>query len=144
MLGNLTQEDVESILKTEVLGRIGCHANGRTYVVPVTYVYDGERVICHSGRGDLIRMMRANPDVCFEVEQIENLANWRSVVAEGQFEELEGSDATSAAELLVDRLMPLMASATATPQSMTPHGMTTDSVIYSILLGKKSGRYESP
>jgi len=143
MLGNLNQEQIEAILHSEALGRIGCHANGRTYVVPVTYVYDGERVICHSGRGDKIRMMKNNPHICFEVEQVENLANWKCVVADGFFEELEGTDAICAAEMLVDRLTPLMASATAIPAS-NPHGLAPDSVIYSIRLGEKSGRYESP
>ena len=32
--------------------------------------------------------MRANPFVCFEVEDIDDLANWHSVIAWGVFEEL--------------------------------------------------------
>lgn len=143
MLGDLTSEQIERILHEEALGRIGCHAKGRTYVVPVTYAYDGERVICHSGRGDKIRMMRENPVVCFEVEQVENLANWSSVIAEGRFEELEGTDAEAATSLLVDRLLPIIASATARPHEVGHSGIT-DSVIYSIRLGSKSGRYERP
>jgi hypothetical protein len=144
MLGNLTSDEIERVLREEALGRIGCHARGRTYVVPVTYAYDGERVICHSGRGDSVRMMRENPEVCFEVEQVHNLANWRSVVAEGRFEELDGEDAETAANFLEDRLLPLIASATAFPYSVAGHGLHPDSVIYSIYLGKKTGRYERP
>ncbi len=59
MLGELNQEQIEQVLRSEVIGRLGCHASGRTYVVPVTYAYDGERIICHSGLGRKIEMMRA-------------------------------------------------------------------------------------
>ncbi len=51
MLGTLNSEQIEQILRSEVIGRIGCHANGQTYVVPITYAYDGERVICHTSQG---------------------------------------------------------------------------------------------
>ena len=55
-------------------------------------------------------MMRENPEVCFEVEQVDNLASWRSVIAWGTYEELHGSEAKKAMGLLVERVMPLMAS----------------------------------
>ena len=50
MLGELDAEQIEELLRAEVLGRIGCHADGRTYVVPVTFAYDGECVYGHSRR----------------------------------------------------------------------------------------------
>jgi uncharacterized protein len=65
MLGELTAEQINAVLFNEVVGRIGCHGEGRTYVVPVTYVFDGEAVCAHSAEGLKIRIMRANPDVCF-------------------------------------------------------------------------------
>ena len=63
MLGVLSDEQVERLLGSEVVGRIGCHAEGRTYVVPVTYVYDGSAIYGHTGDGMKMRMMRKNPDV---------------------------------------------------------------------------------
>ena len=39
MLGTLDAARIEALLGEEVVGRIGCHAEGRTYVVPITYVY---------------------------------------------------------------------------------------------------------
>ncbi|MDR3691861.1 MAG: pyridoxamine 5'-phosphate oxidase family protein [Fimbriimonas sp.] len=144
MLGNLDPTQIEEVLHGEALGRIGCHAGGRTYVVPVTYAYDGERVICHSGRGDMLRMMHTNATVCFEVEHVQSLADWKCVVADGRFEELEGDDAEEAARFLEDRLQPLIASATAAPYSVVGHGLHPDSVIFSIVLGRKTGRYEHP
>jgi nitroimidazol reductase NimA-like FMN-containing flavoprotein (pyridoxamine 5'-phosphate oxidase superfamily) len=42
MLGELTPEQINAVLFSEVVGRIGCHSEGRTYVVPITYVFDGD------------------------------------------------------------------------------------------------------
>ena len=41
MLGELNRSQIDEILESQAVGRIGCHAGGKTYVVPVTYVYEG-------------------------------------------------------------------------------------------------------
>lgn len=50
MLGMLNDAQIENVLQSLVIGRIGCHANGRTYVVPVTYAYDGKYIYGHTKR----------------------------------------------------------------------------------------------
>ena len=146
MIGELTANEVELLLASEVIGRIGCHADGLTYVVPVTYAYSEGAVYCHSGDGLKLRLMRKNPDVCFEVEHIDDLAIWRSVIARGRFEELTGRAAADGMRIFVDRMVPLMVSETARPT----HGVGSDAqpdarkqaVAYRIVLGEKSGRFE--
>ena len=73
MIGELAMNEIDQVLREGVIGRIGCHARGRTYVVPVTYVYDGVSIIGHTGDGLKVRMMRENPVVCFEVDQLGEL-----------------------------------------------------------------------
>ena len=148
MLGELTAEQINAVLFNEVVGRIGCYGDGRTYVVPVTYVFDGEAVYAHSAEGLKIRLMRANPNVCFQVDQRENLANWRSVVAWGIYEELHGKEAHDALQLLVARLMPFVTSETlGLPDSLglaaaTPVVDAPKAVVYQIRLSEKTGRFE--
>ena len=149
MLAALKSEQIEQVLRSEVLGRIGCHADGRTYVVPITYAYDGERVICHSRTGMKIEMMRKNPEVCFEVEQVDNLANWRSVIAWGRYEELQGEAGQKAMGQLIERVMPLLASSTAdlshseeALQQGKEYQLSTQAVIFCIHLTEKTGRFE--
>jgi nitroimidazol reductase NimA-like FMN-containing flavoprotein (pyridoxamine 5'-phosphate oxidase superfamily) len=148
MLGELTPEHINAVLFGEVVGRIGCYGEGRTYVVPITYVFDGEAVYGHSAEGLKIRMMRANPSVCFQVDQRENLANWRSVVAWGVYEELQGKAAFEALQLFVARLMPLTISETlrlpdAPPvTTVKPQVDSPKSIIYRIRLIEKTGRFE--
>lgn len=148
MLGELSSDQVERVLRTEVTGRVGCHADGRTYVVPVTYVYRDGSVYGHAAEGMKIRMMRKNPRVCFEVDHIRDLANWQSVIAWGVFEELQGEAAVAAMDLLIDRLLPLVTSETG-PSPHRPGEQTPETgpdgrklVTYRIVLTEKTGRFE--
>ena len=118
MLGSLSAAEIEDLLRTEVVARLGCHAENRTYIVPVTYAYDGDGLLVQSADGLKVRMMHQNPLVCVEVDHIDNLANWRSVIAWGRFEELFGSDASAALARLRERLQPLIVSET-TPAAET-------------------------
>lgn len=107
MLGELTPLEIEDLLRTEFTGRLGCHAEGRTYVVPITYAYKDGYVYCHSPEGLKLRMMRKNPVVCFEVDRVKDMGNWRSVVATGRYEELTGGDALAAMDVLISRFVAL-------------------------------------
>ena len=105
MIVELDRDEIDAFLRGQVVGRVGCHADGRTYVVPVIYVWDGECVYVQSIEGRKIRMMRANPEVVFEVDEYQPGGSWRSVIVEGVYEELEGTAAEAALALLVQRFM---------------------------------------
>ena len=105
MIEELSEDEIDAFLRRQLVGRVGCHAFGRTYVVPVIYVWSGGYVYVQSIEGRKIRMMRANPEVCFEVDEYEADGSWRSVIVEGVFEELEGSAAEAALALLVQRFV---------------------------------------
>jgi len=145
MLGELNQSEIEALLSSEVVARIGCHANGRTYVVPITYVYDDNAIIGHSGDGMKIEMMRKNPFVCIEVDRMDDLANWRSVIAWGHYEELTGSAVVAALERLAKRLAPLSVSVPTAPgRAGGAHQATAHSVVvYRIRLTEMTGRFET-
>jgi nitroimidazol reductase NimA-like FMN-containing flavoprotein (pyridoxamine 5'-phosphate oxidase superfamily) len=148
MLGSLSSSEIEELLRTEVVARLGCHAEGRTYVVPVTYVYDGDALIIQSVDGLKVRMMRQNPLVCVEVDHIEDLANWRSVIAWGRFGELSGSDAAAALTRLRARLRPMAVSETSPAAATLTEGETRvrqgngHASIYRIHLFERTGRFE--
>jgi nitroimidazol reductase NimA-like FMN-containing flavoprotein (pyridoxamine 5'-phosphate oxidase superfamily) len=147
MFGELNDTLVENILKTQFIGRIGCHANGITYVVPVTYVYNGMYVYAHSVKGMKIDMMRINPEVCFEVEVMQNMANWQSVIAWGKFEEITNmEEKQQAMQKIISRMRPMITSETTQPT----HGLNThtqdvgnhQAILFRIKLNKKTGRFE--
>lgn len=147
MFGELNQEQVERVLYAESVGRIGCYAERRTYVVPINYVYDGESIYGHSINGMKLQMMRLNPEVCFEIDQIKNASNWQSVIAWGTFEELKGEEAAHAMHLLVQRMLILIASGQSIHEMVKTDAPHTDAErhimsVYRIHLVEKTGRFE--
>jgi len=147
MLGELNAEQIEHVLSANLTGRIECHSDGKVYVVPVTYVYDNGFIIGHTGEGMKINMLRKNPDCCFEVDAMQNMANWQSVIAWGTFEELHGEEATKAMQKLINRLLPLMTSQTSQPSHGLEQIPKQDThlvkvIVYRIRIKEKTGRFE--
>lgn len=148
MLGELTEQQIDALLKTQVTGRLGCHADSLTYVVPVNYTYDGRCIYAHSADGMKIRMMRKNPEICFQVDAIESVFKWQSVILWGRFEEIEEMDEQQRVmQGIIHRIMPLSEK----PSSHPSHGITAnesdigtsiDLVVYRIVITKKTGRFE--
>lgn len=117
------------------------------YIVPITYVYDGEHVYGHTTVGLKVDMMRANPQVCFEVDHIDNLANWQSVIAWGTYEELEGKEAEEGLQMLVNRVHPFITSETSVPRHglekpHAPNNPHIEVVVYRINLFEATGKFE--
>ena len=98
----LTREEIDALLREQVVGRVGCHVDGFTYVVPLIYAYDGEAVYVASIEGQKVEMMRANPSVCFEVDEY-GPEGWRSAIVHGVYEELGEGEVPTALALLRER-----------------------------------------
>lgn len=150
MIGKLTTEQMQDVLKENVLGRIGCTDGTKTYVVPVNYVYDGISLIFHSLPGMKIDMMRKNPQVCFEVDEMKNFTNWKSVIVWAQYQELtEERERLAAMKLFVDRMLRLKISETAVPPELSAERIHPRSpgnikpVIYRLIIHEMTGRCEN-
>ncbi len=140
MLGTLGREQIERLLQQECVARIGCHADGVTYIVPVTYWYDGQSAICHSREGLKLQMMRKNPEVCFQVDRLKAMDEWECVIAQGRFEELDDEEAGEALRSFSRWLLPRKPSITAVPDDGAATG--SKPVAYRIRLAEKTGRFE--
>lgn len=146
MIGKLEPAGIEELMNRQAVGRIGCYANGITYVVPISYAYDGDFIYCHASEGMKIDMMRKNPNICFEVDDTTNLSNWQSVICWGVFEELaDGIEKQQALEKLGRRQLPMLSSETMhlTPQwPFSSDTNTIGGIIFRIRLTQKTGRFE--
>ena len=103
MIDELSRAKIDDLLRDQVVGRIGCHTGGLTYVVPVIYAYDGDGLYVASMEGQKTRMMRENPSVCFEVDEYDGAGSWRSAIVHGLYEDLDDTDAQTAVALLAAR-----------------------------------------
>jgi nitroimidazol reductase NimA-like FMN-containing flavoprotein (pyridoxamine 5'-phosphate oxidase superfamily) len=142
MLGELRLQEVNELLGSQQLGRIGCHAGGVTYVVPVSYVFDGDYIYALSAEGMKLRMMRENPNVCFEVERVRRWYSWETAIVWGTYEELEGDDAEHAYRLLHSRLTPLVEFESREGPKRAPGIGAHPFVLYRIRIEERTGRFE--
>jgi len=148
MLGKLTKQQMEDLLKGQVTGRIACCVDNHAYIATINYVYDGRHIYGHSADGKKIEMMRKNPEVCFEVDDIQSIFRWKSVIAWGKFKEITDLDEKQRVmQAIIHRIMPLAENAPDHPS----HGITSkdsdiggkvELIIYKITVKKKTGRYE--
>ena len=133
---DLPAEGIEALLRTAIVGRIACCGHGavgdgRPYLVPLAYGYDGAAVYAHSGPGRKLDLMRAEPRVTFEVDASEAPDRWRSVIAEGTFEEVDDPRQRDAALEVIYG-------------ADGPPDLGSQTVVFRIRLTSRSGRYETP
>ncbi len=129
----LAPEGIERLLHKALIGRIACAAEGegRPYLVPIGFGYDGEAAYFLSGPGRKIDIMRKQPLAAFEVDEGEAEDRWRSVVADGTYEELASVEQRrNAMKVLFGE---------------GPYPEVGDHMIFfRLVLTRKSGRYEVP
>ncbi|WP_222983395.1 pyridoxamine 5'-phosphate oxidase family protein [Flagellimonas meishanensis] len=97
MIKALKHEDCIQLLKNHYVGRLAYLAGKVPFVAPITYFYFDEdkkdSIISYSLEGHKIDAMRNNPYVSLQVDEIESMNQWKSVLAHGEFEELHQIDA---------------------------------------------------
>lgn len=142
MLGNLNKREIIDLLERQVIGRLGCHADGETYVVPVNYVYRNNAIYAHSGSGKKLDMMRKNPNVCFQVDEISDTFRWKSVIVWGTFEELTGVERQQAMQGIIHRIMPLTDGNQRSSHAI-PDDQQNNIVVFKIPVVEGTGRFES-
>lgn len=150
MIAELSDIEIEELLKDNVIGRIGYYDGLNTHIIPINYVYDGQFIFCHSQMGSKIQAMRESTHVCFQVDAIHNNTNWKSVLVWGVYQELtEERDRYYAINLFSKRSLYLKTSETGTglkSDSQVRHFTSEGnhkSIIYRIVIFKKTGRHEN-
>lgn len=114
----LTKEQIEDLLMTAHVGRIAMAVENEPYVVPVNYLYQDGAVYVHAAlAGRKLKMIQANPRVCFEVDEMIAISSgeracdygayYRSVIAYGTASLLEeGQDKIAVLNALTKRYAP--------------------------------------
>lgn len=141
-LQKLADAEIYEVLDRAGHGHLACHNWRETYVVPVTFVRDGDYIYSHSLVGKKIKMMRSHPQVCLQAEEIESFFNWRSVVLWGRFEELSGIEAATGMRLLTQKIAQMESQRGLSAMEVEISAILNQSVIYRIRIEKMTGRSE--
>ena len=147
MNGKLNETEIDNVLLSQSVGRIGCTDGKKPYITPVTYVYDGKNIIGQTKEGMKLDIIRKNANVCFEVEVMTSMNNWQSVVISGKFQELAGKAAEKAREYLFGHIFTLMTGSSIHQHQHKVTGTVDDSnrikpIMYQIKVKEKTGRFE--
>jgi nitroimidazol reductase NimA-like FMN-containing flavoprotein (pyridoxamine 5'-phosphate oxidase superfamily) len=145
----LSEDEILSVLIRGQYGHLGCHAHGKTYVVPISFAWDGRRIVGMTTEGMKVLMMREDPFVCVQIDEVKDLAHWQSVIVWGKFTELSGVERAQAAGLLIDRYGTAFAEEgfdARSGRNVTPSrmdGKEKPVIVYAIEVEEKSGRAET-
>ena len=92
------------ILRNNYVGHLAFIAQNKPFTVPITYYFDSKdnSIISYSGNGHKIEAMRKNHFVSLQVDEVQSVHNWESVLVHGIFEELNGDDAKKKLHLFAD------------------------------------------
>ncbi len=147
MFDTLSNEQIIDVVSNNFVGRLGCHADGKTYVVPISYAYDGDYIYARSFEGMKLAMMRKNPNVCFQVDKTESMSDWQSVIIWGTFEELTTkNEREKGLKILLARILPNASSKTVkfTPEWPFPTNDfdRIDGIVFRIRITDMTGRCE--
>ena len=143
------KSEIEEILKEAMVGRLGTCVRNQPYTVPLSFVYNEDKIIFHSFReGKKMNDIRENPRVCFEVDiseimTAENPCNYsfryRSVIANGTAKVLEDSDERiKALRRLVEKYAPGQSAKLSKQNIDALKNLTIVSVQLEDMMGKKS------
>jgi nitroimidazol reductase NimA-like FMN-containing flavoprotein (pyridoxamine 5'-phosphate oxidase superfamily) len=149
MIEILSDQEIMNVVSNSVVGRLGCHADGKTYVVPISFAYDSGYIYARTFEGMKIEMMRKNPEVCFQVDDMQSMADWKSVILWGAFEELKKkADREMGLKILLSRILPNVSSETVkfTPEWPFASGNLSEieGIVFRIRVREMSGRMEKP
>lgn len=84
----MTDREIEVLLEKAGYAHFACSENDRPYIVPIHYVYNAPFVYFYTTDGKKTRIIKENPNVCLQVEEVIDRENWRSVVLNGTAEEI--------------------------------------------------------
>lgn len=83
----MPEKEVVDVLARMNYGHFACSWNDQPYVVPLNYVYDQPHILIYTTAGLKTEILKRNPLVCLQVEEIGE-TNWRSVVVTGSAEQI--------------------------------------------------------
>jgi nitroimidazol reductase NimA-like FMN-containing flavoprotein (pyridoxamine 5'-phosphate oxidase superfamily) len=137
MIGEMGEQTAREFLATHNLGRLGCCQGNQPYVVPVHYLLEGDCLYVHSLPGRKIEMLRANPHACLLVDSIDDDYHWRSVIANGHYEEVTDADERDRWLARIYAELPLHSPV----ESMPQHERVT-TLVFRLRLTSLTGRFE--
>jgi nitroimidazol reductase NimA-like FMN-containing flavoprotein (pyridoxamine 5'-phosphate oxidase superfamily) len=107
-IDDMAKGEMTALLLRAGFGHLGCSRDDHPYIVPMNYVYDGQDLYFFTTEGTKTEFISANHEVCFQVEEITDPSNWRSVMLVGQAHKITKPDEMDRAMQLISERNPTL------------------------------------
>jgi len=134
----LSRPECDAILSRNRVGRVAFSFHDRVDIEPIHYVYANGWLHGRTAPGAKIAILRHHPWVAFEVDEVEDLFDWRSVVVHGVVHIPQPDGSAGDREAHTDTLTQLR---TLVPQTLADSDPTPSRVVlFRIHVDTVSGR----
>jgi len=131
----LSREECDALLARNHVGRVAFSFHDRVDLEPVHYVYADGWLYGRTAPGAKVAILRHHPWVAFEVDEVEGLFDWRSVIVHGVVDmpEADGSPVDREAyERILTHIRKVLPSALGasdpTPERVLPFRIHVDKI----------------
>ena len=91
IIQEMTNSEVEDMLRRGSLGRLACSKDNQPYITPLSFAFQAGYLYSFTTVGQKVEWMRENPQVCVLFDEILSIHQWQSVLVAGRYEELTKS-----------------------------------------------------
>lgn len=89
VIRELSRQESEQLLARNHVGRIAFTFHDRVDIEPIHYVFDGAWIYGRTSHGTKLEIVAHHRWVAFEVDEVNEVFAWQSVVVKGTFELIE-------------------------------------------------------
>ena len=138
-IDQMGQKEIQDLLQQVGYGHLGFIHEGKPYVMPMHYYLEDSDIYLFTTEGMKTHDIDVNPEVCLQVEEIDDPLHWRSVIVTGRAERLtEQQDIDHAMQFIKERNPTLSPAINRT--WIDSWGRAEVIAIYRIYPGEMSGR----
>jgi nitroimidazol reductase NimA-like FMN-containing flavoprotein (pyridoxamine 5'-phosphate oxidase superfamily) len=132
-------KQIQELLRRVQYGHLACTDGRKPYLVPIHFAYEQPYIYVYTTEGKKTEMIRHNPRVCLQLEDVKDNKNWSSVIIDGEAEELTDSSDREKALKAITRVNPTLTPAVSI-RWMDSWVRENIEVIYRIVPVETSGR----
>lgn len=88
----MRESEAREVLGTLDYAHLAVAKDNIPYVVPVHFAFDGANLFVYTTEGKKADIIRVNPEICLQAEDVQDNENWKSVMVVGTAQQLTSED----------------------------------------------------
>jgi nitroimidazol reductase NimA-like FMN-containing flavoprotein (pyridoxamine 5'-phosphate oxidase superfamily) len=104
----LSDSEIQDFLGRMDYGHVAVCDGGQPYVVPIHYAASGDYIYVYTTEGKKTSIIKRNPRVCLQIEDVQDNQHWHSVVVYGEAMQLRDETERSKAIDVIAKINPTL------------------------------------